>query len=488
MELVRGSRRAASVATALALFSLGGCFYLGTSEGGGEVPPVARRAVDPADVAVPEGYRVEVVAAGLTFPVGITFDDEGVPYVVESGYAYDENWGTPRLLRLDPEKGPVLVATGEEAPWLGVDYDDGAFFVAEGGIVEGGKILRIEPDGRARALVDGLPGFGDHHTNGPVVGPDGYIYFGQGTATNSGVVGLDNYDFGWLIRRPNYHDVPCRDVTLTGVNYRTRNPLTPVDDDEVVTGAYSPFGVPTVPGQVIRGRVPCNGAIMRIPKDGGDVELVGWGFRNPWGLAFSPDGRLFITDNGYDVRGSRPVWGSADWLWEVVPGRWHGWPDFAGGRSVTDGRYDILGVPRPKPLLATLPNEPPTPAAFFGVHSSSNGVDFSRSERFGYVGQAFVAQLGDMAPNVGKVLEPVGYRVVRVDPATGVITPFAENRGHVGPASFGDGAGLERPVDVAFHPRGDALYVVDFGVMTISEEPRPQKGTGVVWRIAREGT
>ena len=47
------------------------------------------------------------------------------------------------------------------------------------------------------------------------------------------------------------------------------------------------------------------------------MELVAWGFRNPFGLAVAPDGRLFVTDNGLVVRGSRPVWGSPDVLWEI---------------------------------------------------------------------------------------------------------------------------------------------------------------------------
>ena len=37
-------------------------------------------------------------------------------------------------------------------------------------------------------LVSNLPSFGDHHTDGPVIGPDGWLYFGQGTASNAGIV------------------------------------------------------------------------------------------------------------------------------------------------------------------------------------------------------------------------------------------------------------------------------------------------------------
>src|SRR3712207_7718684 len=51
-------------------------------------------------------------------------------------------------------------------------------------------------------------------------------------------------------------------------------------------------------------------------------------FRSPFGLAFTPDGHLFVTDNSYDERGSRQVFGTGDLLWAVTPGTWYGWPDF----------------------------------------------------------------------------------------------------------------------------------------------------------------
>ena len=57
---------------------------------------------------------------------------------------------------------------------------------------------------------------GDHHTSGPAVGPDGHLYFGQGTMTNAAVVGEDNERLGWLSRFPERHDLPCADVTLSG--------------------------------------------------------------------------------------------------------------------------------------------------------------------------------------------------------------------------------------------------------------------------------
>jgi glucose/arabinose dehydrogenase len=463
------------------------CFRMRPSRGGGQTDAVSQRRVDISDVALPQGYTIERVAEGLSFPTGVTFDEQGTPYVVESGYSYGEVFSTPRLVKIQPGSGlQEIVRGGKNGPWNGVQFYAGNVYVAEGGVMEGGKILRISSNGQVHELVTNLPSQGDHHTNGPLVAPDGYIYFGQGVATNSGVVGEDSAKFGWLKRFPKLHDVPCQDVTLTGHNFETADFLNPDQERRVKTGAFSPFGTETSAGQSVKGSVPCNGAIMRIKMDGGAPELYAWGFRNPFGFALSPEGKLYATDNGYDVRGSRPVFGTADFLWEVKQNTWYGWPDYSGSLPLTDDFFEQGDVPALNFLLKEHPNRPPEPVASFGVHSSSNGFDFSRSSDFGHVGEAFVAQFGDMAPGVGKTLHPVGFKIVRVDVTQGIIQDFAVNKGKKnGPASRTGGNGLERPVAARFNPSGNALYVVDFGVMTIGESPRPQLKTGVLWKITR---
>jgi hypothetical protein len=41
---------------------------------------------------------------------------------------------------------------------------------------------------------------------------------------------------------------------------------------------------------------------------------------------------------------------------------------------------------------------------------------------------------------------------------------------------------------VRFSPDGSALYIVDFGIMTMSDKgASPMKGTGVIWRVTRGG-
>ena len=273
------------------LIPLSGCFIWRSPDGGSQATFIPPRPVNAADIAVPSGYQIEPVATGLTFPTGVAFDDKGGVYVTESGYAYGEVWDIPRLSRIERDGGTTVIEGDNNGPWTGVSFHRNAFYVAEGGALQGGRILRITAQGAVTAVVEHLPSMGDHQTNAPVIGPDGALYFGIGTFTNAGVAGEDNVKFGWLGRFPYRHDIACRDLTLTGENFQSGNPFTPQDEDTLKTGAFVPFGTMTDKGQVIRGAVPCSGAVMRIHMTGGELELVAWGFeiRSAW--------RFHQTDN-----------------------------------------------------------------------------------------------------------------------------------------------------------------------------------------------
>lgn len=463
------------------------CYRIMPSKGGGQLDDVPeKRNIEPTDVLLPDGYKIEVVTEGLTFPTAVTFDEEGNTYVIEGGYSYGEVFLAPKLLKIQPDGSTTTVYTGQKnGPWTGITYSKGYFYIAEGGQVEGGKILKISNEGTTQVLVEGLPSLGDHHTNGPVI-RDGYLYFGQGTATNSGIVGNDNASFGWLYRFPDFHDIPCKDITINAINSETKNVLSDNPDDKAVTGPFLPYNQKAEPNEVIKGALPCTGAVMRVPINGGDLELVAWGFRNPYGLALAPDGQIYVTNNSYDVRGSRPVWGTGDLLFKLEQDAWYGWPDYNGSIAIT--HLEIPGEEDPKKILVSDPGTPPEPVASLGVHSSSNGISFSTNGEFGFEGQAFIAQFGDMAPGVGKVLSPVGYRVVRVDVDSGIIEDFATNRAKKnGPASWLETGGLERPVSVQFSPDGSALYITDFGILATSKKgANPVKNSGVVWKITRQ--
>ncbi len=442
-------------------------------------PPVTRFPLNPGDVFLENGFSLEPVAAGLTYPTSMAFDDHGNLYVAESGYSYGpaKAEGLGRILLLDRDGAMTEVASGFRPPLTGVTYFDGALYVAEGAFP--GRITRLCPNGSRETLVDGLRSGGDHFTGDIAFGPNGKMYFGVGTFTNSAVVGVDNFLFGWLPDMPAQHDLPARPYVLRGVNYTSANPFTldqPVPG-LAVTGAFKPFGVPSCPGEVIPGTLFANGVVYEANPDGSRLRIVADGFRNPFGLRFSPEGKLYATDQGYDGRGSRPIEGAPDVMWEIHEGGWYGWPDYAAGIPVACWHRGP-GIP-PEPVLACHPPLAGPPVLLLEGHSASTKFDFSTNPRFGHVGEAFIAQLGSGAPVTGMPRGAPGYRVVRADLRTGQVHDFLVSLKPV----YG-GTGPQRPVDVKFNPDGDALYVLDFGALSGNLAGAiPYAQSGMLWRV-----
>jgi len=147
------------------------------------------------------------VISGLVYPTAITFDEAGRIYVAEAGYSYGDE--------IAPARVSVLVSDSEGdlrrkvltdqlfGPVTDILWHAGRMYVSHRGRIS------VLQNGKIRDLVTGLPSWGDHFNGQMAVGADGKLYFGQGTATNSGVVGLDNFHFGWLAKYPQVHDIPA---------------------------------------------------------------------------------------------------------------------------------------------------------------------------------------------------------------------------------------------------------------------------------------
>ena len=121
-------------------------------------------------------------------------------------------------------------------------------------------------------------------------------------------------------------------MRLVGRNEAYQNVLGDLKQT-VRTGAFVPFGTETTPGQVIPGSVKSSGSILRCNPDGTDLEVVAWGLRNPYGLAFDPSGRLFATEHGpsgFDGAGGD------DEINVVRRGANYGWPRARGSNH---GRF-----------------------------------------------------------------------------------------------------------------------------------------------------
>src|ERR1043165_8192480 len=294
---------------------------------------------------------MDLVTDGFSFPTSLAFDDAGEMYVAESGLAFGGAPPGGRVWRVQSDKRRELLIENLRPAVNGLTFYRGRLYVSEGG--HPARISCFDLDGKLLSVVlDNLPGPGNYHTNMTVFGPDEKLYFSQGAMTNTGIIGLDAYELGWLRRLPHGHDLPGYDLVLNGVNVETRDPLNEEPIARTQTGAFAPFGVRTEPGQRVAAQLPCTAAIMRCNVDGSGLELVAWGLRNAYGLGFLPDGRLLAVDQGADDRGSRPVGNVPDMLFEVRKGAWYGWPDFIGDVPITDPRFEPQRGALPSFLIA----------------------------------------------------------------------------------------------------------------------------------------
>ncbi|MFU1796065.1 PQQ-dependent sugar dehydrogenase [Paenibacillus azoreducens] len=434
------------------------------------------------DYLIEQGYRLERFVSGLTFPTVMTFDLQGNIYVAEAGFAYGTKPGKGRVVRIEPNGSFTEIAGGFGGPVTGIAWHDGYLYVAAGDIGEEhgagcGQIIRLALDGTKETIVTGLKTCGDHFTGDVLFGPDGKIYFSVGTATNSAVVGTD--DMLILKYHPQFHDTPARDIELVGTNFVSRNPLSE-QQDVAVTGAYKPFGESSYEGEMISGRLLANGVIYCCNPDGTNLQIVADGFRNTFGLKFSPfSGKLIAIDHGADPRGSRQIRLDWDKVWEVVPYGWHGFPDFFSGLPATLPHFHADEQAKPTFLLKGHPHLSSQPLARLQSHSASMKFDFCTNTDFGRPGEIFVAQFGESG--FEKTEELPGFKVVRVDLDTGQISDFFTN-------PKGDSAtrGPVRPIDVKFNPAGNELYLVDFGIMgTLQTGRNPKPKTGSLWRIVK---
>ncbi|WAJ25410.1 MULTISPECIES: PQQ-dependent sugar dehydrogenase [Clostridia] len=432
------------------------------------------RFLDPSDIYIIRGYGVEVFINNLDAPSSMVFDEEGNIFISDSGRATDH----PRILKLVNGQFETI-ADDFVTPISGINYLHGILYVSHRGF-----ITKIYKDGTRQNIIMGLPSNGDHINSPVAFSPDNKLYFGQGTVTNSGVVGNDNK---WVTVSPLLCDYTGDYVMLYGQNFMTDNILTEaVTDDPAFTGAFSPYGIPNIEFEIRKRYIKASGSILRANLDGSNLEQVAWGFRDPAFLRFDNSGQLYVVNNGFNPVGSRPIENASEDFYYVTPDQWYGWPDYSGGEPVDSPRYTPAGGVQPTLIFKNQPNVPPRPFVRFPPSSTLSGFEFNYNRAFGPYGDVYVTEFGstiDGRMGEGTSYAGSGHRVSRIDMKARTISTFAINKNGF-PSSIARSGGFERPVHLLFGPDG-AMYIVDMGYNLDGDPSVFIPKTGVVWRVYR---
>lgn len=494
----RASRQVVSLAlTAVVALS---AFVGGCARGPRMYSGDQQRYVDRKYVEYPAGYQLTLLADRLTAPGAIAFTPDGSVILAETGnddaeprvYGWRADGTFFNVYPLYPNS--IFRHFGDKfrmyGPIGGMCYLDGFLYVSHRDAHGLGVITRLGLDGSSRTVVADLPTQGDYSLTDVTVSPTGRLVFGIGTATNSGVVGIDNFTIGWPQKYPKVHDQSYVNLKLLGYRFNTPNPNAGLfgGDDVAVTAPLQAFGVSNQTRVQPSPTGKPNGAIYSISPTGGDLRVEAYGIRLPRGLRYDTEfSRLYATNNGMELRGTRPVQDDPDSLLRVVAGTWYGWPDYSADlRPITElpindftksmivksGYPDLSALIDRSASNLLEPKRETLVSYAFKPLSGAAKFDFVPSESAfrEFRGSAIVALAGDRAPFAtgGQPLKgTIGYEVTKVDIDSRTAEPFVHNtKGKPASQIPRDEAGdaMERPVDVKFGPDG-SLYILDFGRM-----------------------
>ena len=255
----------------------------------------------------PEKFTLRVVATGLQDPAEVTWGPDGRLWITERT--------GKRIVRVNPADGSRTVAVtidevlqtlaqdGLQGLALHPELLRGSNYVyvmytydADAGPADErrAKIRRYTYDTSSQQLdapvdlLTGIPHGPDHGASRIVIGPDGKLYASTG-----------DHGSNFLA----YYCSPIRSQELpTAADVQARD-----------WRGYE--------GKILRlnldGSVPADNPVL----NGVRSHVFSFGHRNPQGMAFGPDGRLYAAEHGQDTD---------DEVNRIEPGRNYGWPLIAG--------------------------------------------------------------------------------------------------------------------------------------------------------------
>ena len=231
-----------------------------------------------------------------------------------------------------PTEGPVrpegagLIVGNLDVPWSVVRLESGSVLISER---DRGAIRELTPDGALRdlAIIPDVVAAGEGGLLGLAIDPASadadnlQLYAYYTTATDNRIMRFD------LLGEPGSYRLGEASAVLTGLpkaNNHNGGRLAFGPDGML----YATVGDASVPGAAQNLGILA-GKILRMTPDGGVPDDNPWagslvyslGHRNPQGLAWDDEGRLWATEFGQDT------W---DELNLIVPGGNYGWPDEEG--------------------------------------------------------------------------------------------------------------------------------------------------------------
>lgn len=311
----------------------------------------------------PEAFTTRVVATGLADPWEVAYGPDDRLWITERA--------GKRIVRIDPASGARKVAVTIDEVHQALAQDGLLGLVlhpefARGnpyayvmytydadpgeGVARRAKIRRYTFDaaseqlGAPLDLLTDLPHGPDHGASRIVFGPDGKLYASRG-----------DHGSNFLA----YYCEPIRSQELpAAADIAARN-----------WRGYE--------GKILRvnldGSIPADNPVL----NGVRSHVFSYGHRNPQGMAFGPDGRLYESEHGQDTD---------DEVNRIDAGRNYGWPLIAGFKddlyytytnwsasapepcaSLAYGRDAPASVPRTQESAVNLPDFTPPLATFFTV-------------------------------------------------------------------------------------------------------------------------
>ncbi|MBU3216626.1 hypothetical protein LL033_17550 [Clostridium estertheticum] len=299
--------------------------------------------------------KTQILYKGLSNSVDFTKDNEGNYYI-----AFKD-----RIQYIDKSGKAYNIFVNKKLNITSLDYNNKILYYASGTNVYSYNLISKE----SKEIIKNIPNYGDYNNSLVRINGD-YLFVTIGSATNSGVVGLDNK---WLDNYPQNHDITPKSITIKGMDFAG-----------IKTGAFVAYQTRNIKGQIITQHVIGNSSIIIYNLKTGAQGNFAWGIRNMMGIDFNSEGKVLVTVGGMEDRGLRPVNGDSDYIYQIKKNAWYGFPDYSGGDPISSPKFrDSVN----KTIPAILDNHPTiNPPAPIYQHKSVGSLISLTIDRAGKLG------------------------------------------------------------------------------------------------------